>query len=174
MKPSVGRQLLAFGAITIFLGLAVILLWSDRAPSVFGDVLDIVRRTGRSVERRYDIDLIDRSDIPGQADQIGHALFWGTGMLIAGWVLRRRVPVAITALFLSGISMLFEFAQPALSATRAVEPSDAVANIIGIVVATVALLAVLAATRWFRGDDRHYHGDMVFFEEEPTDEYFLH
>lgn len=173
MKSSVERQLFSFGALTIFFGLAVILLWSDRASGVFSEVLDIVRRTGRSVEQRYDIDLIDRSDIPGQADQIGHALFWGTGMLLTGWLLRRRIPVAITALFVSGISLLFEFAQPILSATRVVEPSDAVANMVGIATATVALLGLLAGLRWYRGDDRQYHGDAIFYEEEPTDEYFL-
>lgn len=173
MKPSVGRQLLGFGTLTIFLGIAVILLWSDRAGGAFGDVLDIVLRTGRSVERRYEVDFIDRSDIPGQADQIGHALFWGTGMLLSGWVLRRRVPVPITAVLLSGISMLFEFAQPALSTTRVVEPSDAVANIVGILAAALTLGAVLAVIRWRRGDDRQYYGDAVFYEEEPTDEYFL-
>ena len=115
----------------------------------------------------------DSEDIPGEPDQVGHALFWGTGMVLAGWILRRRIPLAITALFLSGISLLFEFAQPLLSMTRAVEPSDAVANVVGIAGAAVALSALFAVMRRLRGDDRRYHGDEVFYEEEPTDEYFV-
>jgi len=141
-----GRRLGGFVLVFGFFCAAVVLLWSDRAGSMLGDVASLVVRGGRKVERSYDVDLVDRSDIPGQTDQIVHALFWGSGMMLVGWLLRRRVAVVLTAFFVGGVSVLFEAAQPALSQTRAVEPSDALANMVGV--AGGAVVIYLAIVVW--------------------------
>jgi len=167
------RRLWGATAALVFLALAVVLLWSDRAGAMFDSAVDIVVRTGRKVERDYDVNFVDRSDIPGETDQIGHAMLWGSGMLLTGWLLRRRVPVTLSALLIAAISLGFEFAQPLLSQTRVVEPSDVTANLVGIAIAAVVLGPFLWIWRQVFGDDRSFYTDRFFygdarFPPEPT------
>jgi len=85
----------------VFVGGATVLLLADRSASVVGSVRAHVVRVGQAIEQTYHVDLFDRSDIPGTADQLGHALLWGTGMVLFGWLLRSRVPLPLTALFVA-------------------------------------------------------------------------
>lgn len=176
------RRFAATVAVLAFGAAAVVLLLADRVAPIFSDAVNVVIRTGRLVEQESGVNVIDRDDIPGEADQIGHAIFWGTGMLLVGFVLRRRVPLLLTALVMAVLSLNFELAQPLLSTTRAVELSDAVANVLGIAGATVVLGPILWAMRRFFDDERPaiYEverldpiDDDFAFRDDPTDELFL-
>lgn len=147
------RRAVGFVAISLFFIVAAILLLSDRSGSIIGDVREVVVNIGQRVEQTYGVDVVNRGDIPGTADQLGHAALWGAGMALVGWIVRRRVPVPITALFIAGVSLAFEVSQPMLSATRTFEPSDAAGNAAGIAGAAVLLSAVLWSWRRLFGRD---------------------
>ena len=179
------QRFVAFLWVAAFGALAVVLLLSDRGGDAFTDVVNKVATVGRRLETEYGVDVIDRDDIPGDADDIVHAFFWGAGMLLIGWVARRRVPVIITALFVGAISLAFELAQPVLSATRGLEVSDAVSNLVGVAFATGVLFVSLAIIRRLYGDDRYYGraADLATapepgpvahpYRDDTTDELFL-
>lgn len=150
------RRAVATIVVLGFTAVAVVLLFSDRAPGVLNLVRDLVVGLGRRIERTWQIDLIDRADIPGTRDEIGHVILWGTGMLVIGLALRKRVPITITAILLAGVSLLSEYGQSVLSTTRTASASDAVANVIGIGLAAVLLGAVTGVARLIFGDDRHF------------------
>jgi len=154
MTISWKRRLLGGGAISSFLVVAVFLLWSDRAVTMFGQAVHQFIHLGRRVEQGLNVDVVDRSDLPATLDQVGHFFFWAVGMFIAGWVLRRRIPLPITAIFVSGVSLFFE--------------------VTGVVFAAIALVPLLAAYRRFFGDEGHVIADPVLFVEEATGEHFLH
>lgn len=140
-----------------FVLLAIVLFWADRTTSLVDTFRDVVVNTGRQIEAESGVNLVDRDDIPGTKDQIAHAAFWGSTAGVLAWLLRRRVPVALTGLFVAGASIMIELGQPRFSATRVVEPSDMVANLCGIAIAipTVAILAAVERVMW--GENRHYH-----------------
>ena len=170
-------RFVAFLWVAAFGALAVVLLLSDRGGDIFTDVVNVIGAAGRRVESESGVNLIDRDDIPGEADQIVHAFFWGSGMLLIGWVTRSRVPVLITALFVGAVSLAFELAQPVLSDTRAIESSDAVANLVGVAFAAGVLFVSLIIIRRMYGDDRTYtdkrRGPNGPYRDDTTDELFL-
>jgi hypothetical protein len=131
----------------LFVGAATVLLLADRSVSVVGSVRARVVRVGQAIEQTYHVNVVDRSDIPGTADQLGHAALWGTGMILFGWLLRSRLPIPLTALFVACMSVAFEVAQPSLSLTRRFESTDAVANMGGIAAAAILLAPVLWVVR---------------------------
>ena len=171
------QRFIAFLWVAAFGALAVILLLSDRGGAFFTDVVNVVGAAGRRVESESGVNLIDREDIPGEADEIVHAFFWGSGMLLIGWVTRSRIPVLITALFVGAISLGFELAQPILSDTRGIEASDAVANLVGVGFAAGVLFVSLIIIRRMYGDDRTYTGNQRDssgpYRDDTTDELFL-
>ncbi len=146
--------MIGLAAIGLFLLVAVVLLLADRSGSIVGDLRPVVIDTGRRVELALDVDVLNHQDIPGTADQIGHAALWGAGMALFGWIARYRVPIPLTALFTAAVSLAFEASQPVLSSTRAFDPADAVGNMAGIAGAAVLLGAALSVQRRMFGDDR--------------------
>ena len=134
-------------AVAAFFVLATVLLLADRATALvavaYGEVID----AGRRIEQGIGFNIIDRSDIPATFDQIGHVVLWCCGMLVVGVALRHQSPLWVLALFVSGVSLLFEYAQPALSSTRAFEYADAVGNIVGVAIGTVLLGAASLVSR---------------------------
>ena len=120
----------------------MVLSLSDRAPSLVPHIIDLVIAIGQRVEAGAQVDLFDVSQVPGETDQIGHAVLWGSGMLGLGYLLRRSIPVTATACFLLAASIAVEFLQVTWTATRQLQVTDALANGVGIALATVAVLAV--------------------------------
>lgn len=161
MFPLWTRRLTAAGAIGTLLLVAVVLFWADRSTNLLTWFEQTILRVGRGVERRYDVDFIDRDDVPASVDQIGHALFWGGATFVVGWIGRNRVPITLVAFAMVGVSMAFEFGQPLLSATRGVEPTDVLANTVGVVFGAIAVALVAAAVRMFRGDRREWFDESV-------------
>jgi len=143
VSTTTAQRILAFAAVLAFCVVAVVLLLADRSGSLVGSAESLIVDTGQTTERALQIDVLDRSDIPGSVEQFGHALLWGTGMLLFGWILRARLPLLLTALFVAGASVIVETAQPVLSATRRFESSDAMANFFGIGVAVVFLAVAI-------------------------------
>lgn len=131
---------LGFGVVVIVLSL------SDRAPRFVPRITDLVLFWGRRFEAAFSINLFDVSSIPGQTDQIGHAMLWGTGMFVLGIVTRRFVPVTATACLLLAASIGVEFAQETWTATRALQVTDALANGVGIGIAAIAVVTIGAVT----------------------------
>ena len=138
-------RILTATAFLSFAALTVVLLFADRSTFLLGTVKTFILDTGWTVEQTLQIDLLDSEDIPGSVEHFGHAAIWGSGMLLFGWVLRAHVPLLLTALFVAGTSVIFEAAQPLVSATRQFEPADAIANFAGI----VAAVCFLAVALWF-------------------------
>ena len=137
------RNVAKFVAATCFVLATTVLLLADRSVSLVGTVHGFVVAAGRGIEQTLNIDVVDRSEIPGTTEQWGHAALWGSGMVLFGWLFRSRVPLAITALWLAGTSVAFEVAQPSLSTNRRFEPSDATANITGILIAILLLAPIV-------------------------------
>lgn len=147
MPSLYARRVIAFVACGLFFGVAVFLLIADRSSALVGTAQRIVIDGGQQIEGRYNIDVLDRQDIPGTSDQIGHAALWGAGMFLTGWLGRRTLPIAFTALLLAATSVAFEVSQPLLSSTRAFQPSDLVGNVAGIGGAAILLIVVLRILR---------------------------
>lgn len=115
---------------------------SDRAPSLVPHIIDLVVAVGQRFEAGAQVDVFDVSQVPGETDQIGHAVLWGSGMFGLGYLLRRSIPVAATACFLLAASIAVEFLQMTWTATRQLQVSDALANGVGIALATIAVIAL--------------------------------
>lgn len=135
-----GLALLALAAVTT----AVLL--SDRAPDLYGDALRRVGRVARRVRDWSGVD-VQRSDVPFGAFQLGHVVLFAGVMLVAGFVLRRRVRPVVLALVVFTLSAGFELVQPVLSRTRHQQVDDLVANGVGIVVGLVVLWLLLRIRR---------------------------
>lgn len=131
---------MGFGLVASFMAVATVLLLSDRAGGWGGQIKTFILDVGEAFESTFGVDWLDRDSIPGTFDQIGHAALWGGGMLVIGLGLRRWIPPVLTALFLLGASIIFELLQSEVTEQRVLQPSDAVANAVGIVIATVVVL----------------------------------
>lgn len=136
------RALSVLATLGSFAAAVGVLSLSDRAPRLMPRVIDLVMFWGRRFEAASNLDLFDVSAIPGRTDQIGHAIMWGSGMLVIGYLLRRQIPVFATACFLLAVSIGMEFLQATWTATRALEATDALANGVGIALATAVVLVV--------------------------------
>lgn len=144
------RRVLGATAIVGFLALTVVLLWSDRAAAIFGMSDDLAAAFVRLFERRFDVQLIRPPDLPGEADQFGHAALWATGMMLAGFVLRKRYRVVAIAVGVGIVSVAFELAQPLLSSYRAIEQKDLVSNLTGVLIGAGATwLLIRAERKWW-------------------------
>lgn len=149
MFQSFMRRLIAIGCTTSFFAVAVVLLWSDRAGALPDDLANFAVRAGRKAERASGINVLDRSDIPGQPDQIGHMMLWATGMVLIGWVMRHRVSLTLAAFGVAALSFGFEIAQPVLSSSRGISAGDVVANLVGVGIGAF-VTAVLVRAEEFR------------------------
>jgi len=134
------RNLLLLAIVVGFAGSVTVLSLSDRAPAAVAEAKTVVKDLGSEAEHRAGIDVVDRDDIPAEFDKIGHAVLWGTGMLVLGFLFRRRVPPLVMALLLTAVSFGFELAQASYTSSRALQLSDAVANAFGVGVAFVIVV----------------------------------
>lgn len=136
------QTLLLGGLLAGFLLVATVLLLSDRAGGMGGRVKAFIIGVGETFERAFGVDWLDRDSIPGTFDQIGHAALWGTGMLVLGLAFRRWIHPLATAVAITAISISFEFLQATATTSRKLDPGDAVANTVGVLIALVVVLLV--------------------------------
>lgn len=141
------RRLLAIGSLVGFTMAAVVLLWADRGAALGTESLSTLADGFRTFEQTANIDLLDRGDIPGSVDQVGHAMLWATGTLLIGLAGFRRFSAAAAATTALLASLTFELGQPLLSTSRALQPGDVIANGIGVLIGFGALVVLHGASR---------------------------
>ena len=124
----------------------IALMLSDRAPGflrrVFGDAVDRLSNRIDAAAR------IPAEQLPG-SDAIVHIAVWGAAMALVGltvWTWRGLV-IAAPAVFAT--SIVVEIAQGVYSTSRMVEPSDVLANAVGVAAGTLA--AAVAYLSWNLG-----------------------
>lgn len=105
---------------------------SGRMPGVWRRVVDQTLRVGSALENRLAIDVVDRSDLGFQMDEIGHLILWGTGMIVIGLATRHRFRADAVAVSLFAASLALEFAQGAFAPARSMAVGDIIANATGI------------------------------------------
>lgn len=138
-RPPVGLRLF-FGVLGVGAMLSTgALLLSDRAPGVLQAVFgDRARQLWERIDASARVDLPPGSELPG-TDALVHIAIWAVvatlvGLTVWGW----RGLVFVTVC-LAAASGLLELAQGRYAETRAVEASDAVANLLGIGVGVVVV-----------------------------------
>ncbi|MGI9603150.1 MAG: hypothetical protein ACR2QE_14785 [Acidimicrobiales bacterium] len=120
---------------------AIVLSLSDRAPSVWKQVSSGLEEVWHRVEVAFAIDL-DRQTIPWTADEIGHLVLWGGGMVLLGLALRHRYRADRIAATLFVSSLLLEVLQALVTARRSLSLLDAAANGLGIMVGLTLVVAI--------------------------------
>ena len=128
--------------------LVAVLSFSDRAPGMIEDALARLRVVGWRAERRAGVDLLDMPSLPVGLWFAGHLVMWGLLAFVVTWGLAGRLRPTTVAITLVGASLLTEVAQVQLTTLRAMQATDALANVLGILVGVVvAALASAVALR---------------------------
>lgn len=138
------RTVAALGVLAFALVLVVV-LWlslSSRGLSAVGDAADGARVVVRGVENSLDADLVSRSDVPWEKDEVAHLLGWGSLMLVVGVAFRSRRGLGDLAVGVFGASIAIEVAQKLLTTTRRLEAEDISANALGVMLALMVLVAL--------------------------------
>lgn len=140
------------GAVAVIgVALAVlIVMWlslSQRGHGVVGDAADGARIVVREVESTLDTNIIDRSDIPWQADEVAHLVGWGSITLAAGALLRKRRSPGEIAVAVFAASFGIEILQKLATSSRRMEAEDVSANALGVM---LGLMVLVAAERILR------------------------
>ena len=144
--PSSTRRSIV-GALTVLavaLGVVAV-LWlslSSRGFSVAGDAADQARIVVRGVESTLDTNIIDRSDIPWELDEVAHLVGWGSITLVSGFLLRARRSLSDIAVGVFGASFRIEILQAVLTTSRTMQAEDVSANALGVMLGLMVLVAL--------------------------------
>ena len=134
------RMLPALLSVGAFAVNAVILL-SDRAPGLFGRVS---RRIDAGVSRAADVTGLD---VPGrdvsvpQSDFDIHVVVWAVAALLVGLAAWSWASLFLGSGMVLAASVVMELAQWFYTATRSVQVSDLLGNVVGVAVGTCAVAA---------------------------------
>ena len=139
-RLTAGLALVAVGVLT------AALLLTDRAPRLYRRFVRAARDEAAQIRDWLGVE-VERSDIPFGAAALGHVVLFAFVTLVAGIVVRRRVPSWRVALAVFAVSAVFELVQPLVSTTRHQELDDLVANGIGVVMGWAALWLLLRIRR---------------------------
>lgn len=132
----------------------LIVLWlslSARGHGVVGDAADGARSVVREVESTLDTNIIDRSDVPWEADEVAHLVGWGSITIAVGVLLRNRRSAGEVAVAVFAASFGVEVLQKLVTSTRRMEAEDVSANALGVM---LGLMLLVAAERVFRSPSR--------------------
>lgn len=144
-KPMGGSRLVAtLGVLAMAAMVLVVLVFSltSRGFSAVGDAADGARTVVRGVEETLDTDLVSRSDVPWERDEVAHLVGWGSVMVAVGLLFRNRRSLGDLAVGVFAASITIEFMQKLLTTTRRLEAEDISANALGIMVALMFLVAL--------------------------------
>ena len=131
-KPHRLERALAAAAVAGVLGFAVVVSLSDRAPRVLRAFAALGAQAIRRVGEPIGLGGFDRGSLPvDDLDQLGHLVGWG-GVMLAVVMLLPHVSLRLLTPAVIAISTALEPLQTTLSQTRAFDPADLQANIIGI------------------------------------------
>lgn len=115
---------------------------STRGFTAVGDAADGARIVVRGVEETLDTDLVSRSDVPWERDEVAHLVGWGSVMVAAGLLFRSRRSLGDLAVGVFAGSIVIELMQKLLTNTRRLEAEDISANALGIMVGLMFLVAL--------------------------------
>jgi hypothetical protein len=141
------RRAVAVLLLVLVLAGAAVALLSGRAPEALDRATDRAVAEVQAVEESTGRDLVSRSDVPVDAEMLGHGLLFGALTIALALAVGRRVPVVVVAALVFVASVGFEVAQSRLTSSRLAEPRDLVANAVGIAVASVVVLTGRLLTR---------------------------
>lgn len=144
-KPLGGSRLLATLAVLAMACLVLVVLWlslTSRGFAAVDGAADGARIVVRGVEDTLDTDLVGRSDVPWERDEIAHLVGWGGVMVVVGLLLHTRRSLSDLAVGVFAASISIEFMQKLLTATRKLEAEDISANALGVMVGLMFLVAL--------------------------------
>lgn len=140
-----GSRLVATLAVLTMVGVVLVVLYfslSTRGFSAVGDAADGARVVVRGVEETLDADLVSRSDVPWERDEVAHLVGWGSVMVVVGLLFRSRRSLGDLAVGVFGASIAIELMQKLLTTTRRLEAEDISANALGVMVGLMFLVAL--------------------------------
>ena len=144
-KPLRRSRLAATLAVLAMTGVVLVVLWfslTSRGFSAVADAADGARVVVRGVEETLDADLVSRSDVPWERDEVAHLIGWGSVMVATGLLFRSRRALGDLAVGVFGASVAIELMQKLLTTTRRLEAEDISANALGVMVALMFLVAL--------------------------------
>ncbi len=152
-KPLRRSRLAATLAVLAMTGVVLVVLWfslTSRGFSAVADAADGARVVVRGVEETLDADLVSRSDVPWERDEVAHLIGWGSVMVATGLLFRSRRALGDLAVGVFGASVAIELMQKLLTTTRRLEAEDISANALGIMVGLMFLVALerLVPPKW--------------------------
>jgi hypothetical protein len=117
------------------------LMLADRAPGLMRDIGgDFVRRLFARIDtggRRSE--LLNDPRLP-ESDAIVHIAVWAIAVVLVGWALWSWAGLFVGACAVAAASLVLEVGQGRWSDSRAVEASDAVANLAGVAAGTAFVI----------------------------------
>jgi len=145
------RPPLALRAVIAVVGVGALLfnaalMLADRAPGLLRDVGgDFVRRLFARIDTGgRGAELLDDPRLP-ESDAIVHFAVWAIAVVLVGWALWSWVGLFVGACAVAAASLVIEVGQGRWSDTRAVEASDAAANLAGVAAGTAFVVACYLA-----------------------------
>jgi hypothetical protein len=130
------------------LGVATIVLLSDRAPGVIESVSE--RVDAQLEERAPEARRAARDAVAGtraeESDVLAHIGLWAAATVLVGLATWSWPSLAVAVVLLVGGSTALELVQEELAPTRITERSDLVANAAGIALGVALVIAVNAAS----------------------------
>ena len=140
-----GSRLVATLAVLAMAGLVLVVLWfslSSRGHSAVEDAGGAARDVVGAVEDTLNADLISRSDVPWERDEVAHLVGWGSVMVATGFLFRSRRSLGDLAVGVFAASVSIELMQKLFTANRQLEAEDISANSLGIMVGLMFLVAL--------------------------------
>lgn len=145
-QPSSQRRSIVGALSVLVVALGVIaVLWlslSSRGFSVAGGAADQARIVVRGVESTLDTNIVDRSDIPWELDEVAHLVGWSSVTIVAGFFLRSRRALSDIAVGAFGASFGIEILQGVLTTSRRMQAEDVSANALGVMLGLMVLVAL--------------------------------
>lgn len=143
--PTLSPGLKSTLTIASFVVTAFVLSMSGRMPGFWATIVARGLRLGTAIESRLSIDFLDRGDLGFHADEVGHLILWGTGMVVIGLVTRKRFRADVVAVSLFAASLALEISQGLFAPARSMAVGDVIANATGIMAGlSVVVLAEFA------------------------------
>lgn len=146
-RPFRGWRIVPLLLAVVAFGVNLAILLSDRAPGLFRRLslkVDAgVTRAANAAGAQSDV------RVP-QSDVDIHIALWAMATLLVGLAMWSWASLFLSAGAVLCASLVVEGSQAFLTATRTVQASDAAANVVGVVVGLVAVVAVAGAWRLAR------------------------
>lgn len=144
-KHMAGSRLAATLGVLALAVLVLVVLYfslSTRGFAAVGDAADGARVVVRGVEETLDTDLVSRSDVPWERDEVAHLIGWGSVMVVVGLLFRSRRSLGDLAVGVFGASIAIELMQKLFTSTRRLEAEDISANSLGVMLGLIFLVAL--------------------------------